>query len=400
MGFRNIYIPLCALIDEKMVDEKKILIVFLFIVAGVLIISFSPGLTGYSINEGEESPSLTIIDALAGTTLRTELALKIETDTVSYGKMMTTGEAADWIHFVSEDSVFLPEQTNTIPLYITIPKGTEEGEYDAKIALLSVGEEGAILEDQIISYIPIHITVTDEEKEGDFAIQSLTFYDAESQGKVYFQAVVENEANNKQDADMRLSVYDDKGALVLEQISNTEFLAFEKKEIVSSLSENLKEGKYYAKLSAGEESQSAEFSVVEEGSMKRKGEFLYLETRVAEDSLVTIDAYFLNSGEGVEYVSLDGVVSQKNEVIETLTTEAQTVLPGEYGVFSYSYSQPLQGAYTLDAEISSGNVVLAEKSAEFYSSDAISLESNVIVIISLVMLLLIVTHFMLSRRKE
>jgi len=383
-----------------MVDEKKILIVFLFIVAGVFIISFSPGLTGYSIREGEDSPSLTITDALAGTTLRSELALEVEADSVSYGKIMATGEAADWIHFLSEDSVFLPGQTSSIPLYITIPKGTEEGEYSAKIALLSVGDEGAVLEDQIISYIPLSITVTSEEKEGSFALDSLTLYDAEPQGQVYFQAIVENEANSKQDAEIQLSVYDEKGALVLEQALSPSFLAFEKKEIVSSLSENLAEGTYYAKLTVGEESQSAEFSVVEEQSLKRKGEFLFLETRVEEDNLVTIDAYFLNSGEGVEYVSLVGMVSQNEDAVESFATEAQTVLPGEYGVFSYSYSQPLQGAYTLDAEISSENVVLAEKSTEFYSSDAIGLESNVIVIISLVMLLLIVSHFMLSRRKE
>lgn len=400
MLIRNIYILLCAVIDEKMVDEKKVLIVFLFVVAGILIISFSPGLTGYSIHEGEESPSLIITNALAGTTLRSELDLEVETDTVSYAKVMATGEAAAWVSFISEDYVFLPEQTSTIPLYISIPKGAEEGEYSAKIALLSVGEEGAVLEDQIISYIPISITVTSEEKEQGFALSSFTLYDTEEGGQVYFYAIVENLANTKQDGEMSILVYDKDGLLVLEQALNREFLAFEKKKIISSLSQSLPKGTYYAKLQIEEESESESFSVVEQESMKRNGELLYLETRVEEDSLVTIDAYFLNSGEGVEYVSLEGVIRQNEQSVESFRTEAQSVLPGEYEVFSYSYSKPLKGAYTLDAEIRSGNVVLAEESTEFYSSDAISLESNVIVIISLVMLLLIVTHFMLTRRKE
>ncbi len=383
-----------------MADEKKILIVFLFIVAGVLIVSFSPGFTGYSISEGKNSPSISITDAIAGTTLRSELALEVETDEVSYAKIMVTGEFADWIHFISEDYVFLPNQKSTIPIYITIPEETKEGEYKAKIALLSIGDDGALLEDKIISYIPLSITITSEEKVNGFTINSFTLYDAESTDSVYFQTTVENLGNTNQKGDMKLYVYNDKGVLVLEQSLSPSFLAFEKKNIVSSLSEKFPEGKYYAKLKIREESKSASFSVVEKESLKRKGELLYLETRIEEDNLLTIDAYFLNSGESVESLILKGVVSQNEEKEESFITEKQIVLPGEYKVFSYSYSKPFNGAYKLNIEIISDNVVLAEGSTDFYSSEAISLESNVIVIISLVMLLLIVTHFMLSRRKE
>lgn len=385
-----------------MVEEKKIFIMLLFVIAGVLILSFTPGFTGYSIYEGEEGTSIVLSSVLAGSTVRSELKLENNADTLSYGKILATGEAAAWIQFVSEEYAFLPGLPTEIPVYISIPEGTAEGEYHAKIALLAVenDKEQNILEDQIISYIPVTIIVNQEKLENDFRIDGFTVYDAEQRGNIFFQVEISHLGNSPIQEDMTLSLYDNAGKLLFEQSFHPNFFAYEKKEFVSSFSTHLEEGKYYAKLHIDEESKSTDFRVVEDTSLKRKGELLYLETKVRDDHLVDVEAYFQNSGEGVEYVSLQGTVGHDDELVEEFQTDAQTVLPGDYTVFRYSYSDALQGAYLLDAEIASGNIVLAEKSVEFYSSDAISLESNVVVIISLVMLLLIVSHFMLSRRKN
>jgi len=384
-----------------MVDEKKVIFLLVFVIAAVLLLSFHPGFTGYSILEEKSDASVIVEQALPGSTVRTELMLETNTDALSYGKLLATGEASSWIHFISEEYAFFPDMPTDIPIYISIPKDVEEGEYEAKIAVLAVSQDAEknVLENQIISYIPVHITVSKEEQRNGFAVESFTVYTSEESGTVYFQSTIQNIGNTLENADILFSVYNSSGVLVGERSLQPSFFAYEEKNILSSISEKLPLGKYYAKLEAGGERASASFSVVADDSLERKGEIIALESRIEKDTLVYVDVYFKNSGEGIEHAKLTGEVFQDDAIVKSFETEAQNILPGEYAVFSYSYSEPLQGAYHLNAEIHSGNIVLAESSKEFYSSHAIRLESNVVVIISLVMLLLLVSHFMLSRRK-
>ncbi|MDP3728390.1 MAG: hypothetical protein Q8R18_02955 [bacterium] len=385
-----------------MVDEKKILLLLVFVIGAVVFVSFSPGLTGYSILQEKSDESVLVENALPGSTIRAELNLATNTDSLSYGKLLATGEASSWISFISEEYAFFPDMPTEIPIYISIPKDIEEGEYEAKIAVLAVSKDGekSLLEDQIISYISIHIIVSNKEERNGFALENFTVYTTEQSGNIYFQTEIKNKGNTIEKPEIIFSAYDTEGILVLEKTLTPSFLAYEEKELVSSFAEKLPLGKYYAKLQIGEESKSASFSIVEDNSLKRKGEIVYLENKIKKDNLVHIEVYFKNSGEGIEHATLSGEIFHNDEVVGTFQTEAQNILPGDYGIFKYSYAEALDGAYSLNAEIHSGNIVLAESNTEFYSSNAIRLESNVVIIISLVMLLLLVSHFMLSRRKQ
>lgn len=382
-----------------MVNDKRLFILILVFIGSIVILSFNQGFTGYSIYEGDEKISIEIDDALAGTTIRSELSFSSNTDSLSNGKIMVTGEAASWISLISEDYTFVPDYSTEIPIYIKIPEGTKEGKYEANIALLATNEEGSILEDQLISYVPVSVSVSQKELTEDFVIKNFTVYDAQYGERPYFKTVIESLGNKESNAKVSISIYDSKGILIFEDDLTAKFFSYEEKEIFSLIKEDLEKGKYYAKIKIGEESRSVSFSIVDEDSLKRSGELLYLETVTKEDDLVEIKAYFLNSGDNVEHVALIGEIKNNERIVEEFKTEDKIVAPGDYAIFSYSYSEPLSGAYSLEAGVGSKNVILAEKETKFYSQNAISLESNVVVIISLVMLLLLVSHFVLSRRK-
>ena len=386
-----------------MVDEKNILLVLVFVVGAVILLSFDPHFTGYSVKEDAAELSVTLLQVLPGEITKGELELQVNTDSVGYGIVLATGEAGQWITFTDEKYVFLPGIKTKIPFYVTVPEGTKEGRYTAKIALLAAdsGEEGSILQNSIVSYIPVTITVSSVQKSASLAVDSLTVYTAEeSDENVYFETVVSNLGNVGDTQDIHLDIYDMQGTIVHTQVIHSSFVAYEQKEIMSSFPEGLSRGKYYARTVIGNTSKSTSFSIVPDGSLKRKGELLALDTTVSKDNLVTITAYFKNTGESVVHAQLSGTVSQNDETVERFESDSQVLAPEQYTRFMYSYSELLSGSYALDAEIDSDHFVLAEEKKEFYSSHAVSLETNVVVILGLVMLLLLVSHYMLSRRKE
>ncbi|MSR85997.1 hypothetical protein EXS74_01220 [Candidatus Woesearchaeota archaeon] len=386
-----------------MVSEKNILVVLIFVIGAMLFLSLVPRFTGYTVSEKNGEASATLSDVLAGEPTKGKLQIEVTTDTLSYGKVIATGEAASWISFIAEKYAFIPDVETEIPFYVTVPQGTAEGTYEAKVALLSedLGGDGSIIQDSIISYIPITITVTQEEKTGSIDIDSFTVYTTEeNEEKVYYQVELSNDGNRGKEEDITIEIYDSKGAILSTETLSSKFLAYEEKSLVASFSQNLGQGKYYARMIIGDQTRSTSFSVVPEGSLKQKGELLSVAVDVQEDNLILISAYFKNTGESPIDATLDGTVFQNEEKVETFSTDSEVILPDQYEIFTYTYSELLSGAYTLDAEINSGNFVLAQEEEKFYSTDAVSLDSNVLVIFGLVMLLLLVSHYMLSRRKE
>lgn len=386
-----------------MVNEKKILFVLVFVIGSVLLLSLTTNFTGYSVSDGNRDAHVTLSDVLPGEVTKGEIRLEVSTDTVSHGNVLATGEAASWISFIDENYAFVPNVETQIPFYVTVPQDTAPGTYQAKVALLAAdsGEGGSILQNSIISYIPITIIVNSTVKNAELSIDSFNIYSAEeSDDTVSFDASLSNKGNIGSTKDLQLEIYDAKGQLVGTQSIHSDFVAYEQKKIVSSFPQSFAEGKYYARLIVGDQIKNTSFSIVPQGSLKRKGEFLSLEASVSSDNLVTLTGYFKNTGEAVVDATFSGTVFQNGESIKHFETDAQTITPGEYTSFQYTYSEALSGSYVLDAEVESDNFVLAEQKKDFYSSHAISLETNVLVILGLVMLLLLVSHYMLSRRKE
>jgi len=381
-----------------MVHEKRILPVLAFVIGAIVLLSLNPSFTGYSVADGNE-PALLIEEALPGSTIQARLPVQLNNDDLVSIKVVASGEAASWISFVEEEYHFLPEVESTVTLYVRIPDDTEPGEYTAKLALMSVedAEKSSVLTDQIISYVPVNILVSSEQRTG-FAIPEFTVYDAEVGSEVYFHAIVENLGNSDTAPDTSIAIYNLQGGLVTERSLSPAFVAYEQKELTTSLSDGLSPGTYYGQITVGKESKSMRFAVVEE-HLKRNGELQSSTVTVEDNARVRIDTYFMNTGEAVIPAVLHGIVTQEGAVVTEFYTDEQIVLPGEYGIFSYSYAKDIHGEYTADVEVLSDNAVLAEVTKDFYSSDAISLETNVLVIFSLIMLLLIVSHYILSRRR-
>ncbi len=383
-----------------MIDEKKIILVLILVIGGVVILSLGDTLTGFSVNEGNTKVEVFVDNVLPGVLTKAELVFSMNTDTLSDIEVIVTGESSSWISLLQDRYGILPDTETTIPLYITVPEGTAPGEYNAKIAILSVNSEddSSLLQESILSYIPIIIRVVDEEIGEGYKLKTFVAYDTEFGEKNYFETNIENLVNTIQNEEIIIQVYNLNGEIVLESSFPTQFMALENKKIFSSF-DSLEEGQYYAKIIIDGQSKKDSFEILSKGELQKEGELLAIESVTQEEKLVKVYAYYKNTGESIQSIALHGDIIKQNKLVETFNTEEQIIPPGETKEFIYTYSRTLNGAYTLEAQFVENNIVLAQGETEFYSSNAITLESNIIVIISLIMLLLIVSHFMLSRRK-
>ena len=384
-----------------MVDEKKVLVGLFFLVLAIFVLSLNPNFTGYSIAENKVNPEVAISDALAGSTIKYTLPLELNTDTLAQGSILVTGDVKDWVSLVEESYVFLPGVDTDVPIYIHIPEGTTDGVYHAKLALLSEDDSGksSALSQQIIFYIPITITVSTKVKEG-VSVQDFKVYDSEKSQNVFFSATIQNEGNENIDPYVHISLYDQKGQKVAERVLKEHLVGYETLSLSSFFSEDLSQGDYSVQIAAEDATKTSTFSLVREGDAKKNGKIISSTVLVDTNSLVTSTVYFQNTGESVLSVALHGDISQNGESVQSFSTESQDVLPGAYATFRFAYTDTIEGKYTAHMEVGSDNVVLAEEDTDFYSSNAIGLETNVVVIFSLILLLLLVSHYMLSRRKN
>jgi hypothetical protein len=147
-----------------------------------------------------------------------------------------------------------------------------------------------------------------------------------------------------------------------------------------------------------ESEQSSKFSIKE--NLITKGEIVYNDVEVVQDYNVHVVTYFKNTGEKIIEPSIKGVVQQEDIVVEEFKTDPQVILPGEYGMFEYTYSREVKGEYRLSLSGISGSVVLDDKEENFFSRGFLSLDSNVYILLAIVLFLLIALHYVFHRKKE
>ena len=127
---------------------------------------------------------------------------------------------------------------------------------------------------------------------------------------------------------------------------------------------------------------------------------IYSDIDVSMNDTVVVRSYFKNTGDSVVDVYMRGNITKKGESVHRFQTDSVKILPEEFYTFEYTYFGLEDGEYVLDTEFGDGNFILDDDERVFYSSDAISLETNFVIIFILIIFLLVISHYLLSRRKD
>jgi hypothetical protein len=380
-------------------NEKKAMVFLLIIFAAIVFLSFHPTLTGSSINEGQGRYEVSILNALAGTTVERSLNIQINSEQLVHQEMAVSGEAKEWIGFVQTEYLVPPSIEYEIPFFITIPEGTEPGEYDATIILLSVQEfdDGSVLSDEIIEYFDVKIQVGEEESKG-VSLQNLIVYTSEKGENIFFESDIQNEGNRETEKEVIFRILQDEEVLATETY-DVSFYAQEYKTVSGQINTELNEGLYNVEVIMDNVKIVEDLKVVGEGELKKEGSILFSSVESSNSGLLTINTYFKNNGEGVIDSTMLGTILSEDQEIATFAVEVEGILPQDYAILTYSLTPKVQySQYNYDLEIVSENVVLDKTDGTAYRKNAVALSSSFYVVFTLIMLLLFISHYLLSKR--
>jgi hypothetical protein len=385
-------------------DHKKEGVLLFMLMLGIVFFSFNSGFTGSAISEGVFEGSVVIDNAQEGITYADSFPLSLQSSDVIHLEISPTGEARSWIVLEDTSLMILPEVENEIPFRVVVPQGIEQGEYSAKLVLLYVDDpakKGAVLNDQILEYVDVTIIVSGSENTGTF-IESFVIFDTEEGQDVDYLLRVQNTGNVEETKAVKLEVFDSSNRKVTEVAYNSPFYGYELKDLDATIISSLDQGEYTGRLEVGSKVLETAFTIQPESSFTRKGELLNLNVEVNEDNSVTIKGFFENKGESVLEAEMKGEIffGEEEDLIHSFITPEAKVYPGDIYIFEEEYTDSIDGKYTLDVEVTSDQFVLDESQTVFYSTNAVSLGANFVVIFSLILFLLVISHHLLSRRKN
>ncbi len=379
-------------------DEKRFLGIVILVIAAIVIVSLNPEYTGSAI--GTEDDSAIVFDSvLPGSTAAQSLDVRYDDLGPVLLEIGTTGEAASWIVLSSDTYQLYPGVENRIPLSVVVPLGVSEGTYSATLVLMRVQNSDAtsILNDQVLDYLDVEIVVTEDAME-QYSLSEFTVFDVEEGRDIPFAVTVDNVGNTRLDKEVQLTVTDASGTVVAEEVVQATAYALEAKEIIGAFGP-LPTGRYTATATIDNDVQETVFDVHEEDSLMRRAELVYSDVGIDRSGVVDIVAVVKNTGDIPLTVSLAGSVTH-DDGIRSVRSGSTVILPGREVILADSYKEDDSGEFALHLEVLSGNAALLQKDTVFYSSNAIDLEANFAIIFGMVIVLLIVTHYVLSRRRQ
>ena len=379
-------------------DFEKRLFVFLGIVIGVIfLVSIGPGFTGFAVSDYNKV--IEYNDVQAGSTIKNELNVVVGGEGIVKELVEVGGEAADWVSLEQKSYVFVPGIVNHIPYTINIPKNVEEGMYKIIFSVISVEdfEKDSILKNQVLQNIEVLVYVGGDEKNG-VEVTGFDVFDSEIGDNINFYLGLENQGNVEEDIEINFNVYEAEGVMVATKTFRGKLYAFEKQDIKYDFFSHLKEGDYileaYVKSEHAIKKLEADFSVFREGALLKKATILGSGVYI-KNNKVHVTSFVQNDGVAVLNAYMSGNLGKEN-----FFTEEENILPGDYEIFEYVIEAGDPGDYLLKSNVVYDGIVLEEQETYFYVSDdgVVSLEISFIAILLFVVLALVVSHYVLTKK--
>jgi len=364
----------------------------------IVIVSFSDGFTGFAVKDYNNY--LQYDNLIPGNTIKGEIVIDLEGEGIVKEVVEVEGSVKDWVVLESEEYVFVPSVQNKIPYKIVVPEDAEEGRYTLKFSVISVQdfEKDSILSSQVVSNMDVVLDVGGDESN-DFLISNFELYDLEENDYIDFSLEIENNGNIEEEMDIKIVVLDLAGNYITEKSFNGKIYAYEEQEINYGFGGELEEGNYladvYVKIGDLRKKTTDSFKVFKDGELSKKAQSLGTGVYVKDNSIF-VTTIVENSGEAVLDAYLSGKVGEN-----TFSSESARILPGSYEIFEYHYTNVGEaGDYSLETEVYSDNVVLGQQETNFYVSDdgVVSLEMSFLTILVFIILALVVSHYVLTKR--
>jgi hypothetical protein len=379
--------------------EKRLFTILGIVIGLIVIVSLSDGFTGFAVKDYDNY--LAFEGVIPGNTIKGEIIVDLEGEGIVKEVIEVEGEVKDWVVLESTEYVFVPSVQNKIPYKIVVPEDAEEGKYTLRFSVISVQdfEKDSILSSQVVSNMDLVLEVGGEENN-DFLINHFELYDLEGD-YIDFSLDVENNGNIEDEMEIKIVINDLNGDYITEKSFNGKIYAYEHQELDYGFSEKLEEGNYiadvYVQVGDLRKKTTDSFKVVNEGVLSKKAQSLGTGVYVKDNS-VYVTTIVENTGEAVLDAYLSGVVGEN-----TFNSESARILPGSYEIFEYHYTNIGDaGDYVLETEVYHNNVVLGHQETNFYVSDegVVSLEMSFLTILVFIILALVVSHYVLTKRMK
>jgi hypothetical protein len=378
--------------------EKRLFVTLSIVIGLIVIVSLSDGFTGFAVKDYDNY--LEYESVIPGNTIKGEIIINLEGEGIVKEIIEVEGEAKEWVVLDDTEYVFVPSVQNKIPYKIVVPEYAEEGSYNLRFSVISVQdfEKTSILSSQVVSNIDIILNVGGEESN-DFMINSFDLYDVEEGEYLDFSLRIENNGNVEEDTAIQIIINDAEGNYVTEKNFNGLIYAYENQELTYGFDYDLEEGEYLAEVYVGigdmRKKTTDSFNVVNKGELSKKAQSLGTGVYVKDNSIY-VTTIVENTGESVLDSYLSGKVGDNY-----FESDSARILPGSYEIFEYHYSDVGKaGDYVLETEVYHNNVVLGHQETNFYVSDegVVSLEMSFLTILVFIILALVVSHYVLTKR--
>jgi len=257
-------------------------------------------------------------------------------------------------------------------MIVQLPETAANGVYNGIVTILAEPKESSegSYAMSIISGVSLRtrIEITGEQIYS-FSVSEISVGDTEVGIPIQVSAKIKNDGNVAVKPLVKVIISDNEDKeMISEEYEETTIPASTSDEIVFAvLSENLKEGQYWANVSVyyedgtlAKEAKSS-LDVLEKGAFRIKGELVQIINNVWANvgDVVKIDAIFENQGELITTAKFQGEIYLDDALVKTITSEQLSVSPGEKINLTTYFTPEQEGRY-----IVKGYVVYSEKLSE------------------------------------
>ena len=325
---------------------------------------------------------------------------------VLYGHFEISGEAASWVHFASNSTLFniTPGTPRIVTVNVQPPEDTPLGSYSLRISAVAdaegslSGRAGSVVKTAVTLTSSVEV-VGDEIREckaGDFE-----FRDVEIGQPLEILMTLENEGNVRISPLVSFEIFDQQRENLVE-----EYDAFApqvlptatQRAMIQSLN-TLGIGQYWVLINVPEcDAESlVTFNVLEKGEISSKGELV--EMRVAQSAnvleTIPIEASFVNRGERLVSAKFRATIKRDGKVISVAESDTLTVEAGKSALLQTFFVPDSAGRYEVTGVVIYNERLTFEKGTVI---NVVSDEKPSMPVLLLAYLIILAGLFALARR--
>lgn len=318
------------------------------------------------------------------------------------------GEAGSWISIDKGTNFIFPEDTQSIPITISIdvPSNVQNGIYGAILTILAKqpkSKETEGVEASVLAAVTVDITAKVTGKQvKDYKVLAIAIPDAEEDTPLNIILTIENNGNIvASPGSLHIDILDKlkEGVIFSEEVSSIPTVdQHTKGTSVVSIEHSLSKEQYWADIEVFEGndviySDEIIFDIMEAGSLKRSGIFrgIRVAQPISKNQIVKIIANFANTGELGVPAKFTGEIHKSGKLIEVVESEPIFFNSNTLDDLVAYFTPTEIGKYTITGHVIYANKKTDTKRATFtVGGNSVLVPALIISAIAIVLLLIVV----------